>query len=172
MPLSLPRFSRKPARMARICSTISAKFNNLDDAAITIINDTWQHWDLEELEKLLEINIECCTPSKLFCILCAWLTAWPVHFDLIVVLCCDDPWHPCQLQANPYKARMARMARMACNNLSILLLLTLWWLALEQVRCSHQEWGPVSKWRQSQGNVLSCRTVHGRVEFCLDMNCE
>ena len=42
----------------------------------------------EELENLLEINVECCTPSKLFCNLCAWLTAWPVHFDLIVILCC------------------------------------------------------------------------------------
>ncbi len=64
------------------------------------------------------------------------------------------------------------MARMPCNNFSILLLLTIWWLALEQVHSAQQEWGPVSKRRQSQGNVLICRTVHGWVEFCLDMNCE
>jgi len=53
----------------------------------------------EELENLLRINSECCSPSKLLCILCAWLTAWPVHFDLITILRC----HPCQLQANRYK---------------------------------------------------------------------
>ena len=67
---------------------ISAKFNNLDDAAITIIRNTWQHWDLRGAWKSAWNNVECCSPSKLLCILCAWLTAWPVYLDLIVILRC------------------------------------------------------------------------------------
>ena len=42
----------------------------------------------EELEDLLEVNVECCSPSMLLCILCACLTAWPVHLVLIDDLRC------------------------------------------------------------------------------------
>lgn len=123
----------------------------------------------KELEDLLEVNVECCTPSVLLCTLCAWLTAWPVLFVLIDDL--RSRWSLPPLPTSRQSLKV-RMAKMACNNLSILLLLTMWWLALEQVHSVHQKWGPVSKWRQSQGNVMSCRTVHGWADFCLDMNCE
>jgi len=42
---------------------ISAKVNNLDEAAITIINKLDNTEASEELENLLEINLECCSPQ-------------------------------------------------------------------------------------------------------------